>query len=202
MKMFNKINMRSEDLHAMLKDGYFGTATRDAQGVITDFTEAAVEDGAFVSICDPMTHELYGGDIATTQFGLELKDLNARMITGYCDKEPVYGFVDYVGVNTADVMHVQYRVGDKVAGIGVPAGEHTRVRMVELGDEFYLGDENFASAPTVGQFAVVPAADQTTLTPAAAKPASGFAIKIDDTKPLIMGQVNNGKLYRCRVVQL
>lgn len=196
MKMFNKINMRSEDLHAMLKDGYFGTVAATGE-----FTPAEVEDGAFVSICDPMTHELYGGDIATTQFGLGLKDLNARVIKAYDSAEPIYGFVDYVGVNTSDVMGVQYRVGDKVAGIGVPAGEHTRVRMVELGDEFYLGDENFASAPTVGQFAA-PTAGQTTLTPAATKAASGLAIKIDDTKPLIMGQVNSGVLYRCRVVQL
>lgn len=198
MKMFNKINMRSEDLHAMLKDGYFV----DANGF------AAVEDGALVSICDPMTHELYDGTfgqpytIPTTPIPADsIKDLNARTIKAYDASEPIYGFVDYVGVNTADVMGVQYRVGDKVAGIGVPAGEHTRVRMVELGDEFYLGDENFASAPTVGQFAA-PTANNTKLTPAATKAAAGLCIKIDDTKPLIMGQVNNGVLYRCRVVQL
>lgn len=198
MKMFNKINMRSEDLHAMLKDGYFV----DANGF------AAVEDGALVSICDPMTHELYDGTFgqpystdAVTIPAVAQKDLNARTIKAYDASEPIYGFVDYVGVNSSDVMGVQYRVGDKIAGIGVPAGEHTRVRMVELGDEFYLGDENFASAPTVGQFAA-PTANDTKLTPAATKAAAGLCIKIDDTKPLIMGQVNNGVLYRCRVVQL
>lgn len=195
--MFNKINMRSEDLHAMLKDGYFGTVTG------AEFTPAEVEDGAFVSIGSPMTHELYGGAVDTTQFGLGLKDLNARMITAYATAEPIYGFVDYVGVNTADVMGVQYRVGDKVAGIGVPAGEHTRVRMVELGDEFYLGEGNFKEGeapvgngtdPLYG-----PKAGETTLTKT---PEGTLRIKIDDVKPLIMGQTNNGKLYRCRVVAL
>lgn len=93
MKMFNKIIMASEFDVNKLKAGVF----HDADGNL-----APVEDGAVVSIKAPMAHDLYAN----------VKDLNARQITAFDAEAPIYGVVDYVGVSHADVMGVNYRIGD------------------------------------------------------------------------------------------
>lgn len=205
MKMFNKILMASEDAVNRLKTGVFYDDSDEL---------AAVEDGAFVSIGDLVDHDLYNGkfDLAINYAGMTpapgtpinpmgaLKDFNARKITAYKADEPIYGFVDVVDVSHADVMGVTYRIGDKIAGIGVEKGMTTRVRVCEIGDEFYLGDENFDTEPTVGQYAV-PEVGKTTMKVQGTIDNSQFCIKIEDTRPLIMGQANEGSiLYRCRVV--
>lgn len=183
MKMFNKIIMASEFDVNKLKAGVF----HDAEGKI-----AAVEDGALVSIKEPMAHDLY----------VNQKDLNARKITAYDENAPIFGVIDYVGVSHADVMGVNYRIGDKIAGVYPIAGERTRVRMMDLGDEFYLGNENFEGEVAVGKFAVG-SAGKTTWAVADSRPEKGLCIEIEDNKDLIMGQVNEGsKLYRCRVISL
>jgi len=183
MKMFNKIIMGSEFDVNKLKAGVF----HDAEGKI-----AAVEDGALVSIKEPMAHDLYAN----------VKDLNARKITAYDETAPIFGVVDYVGVSHADVMGVNYRIGDKIAGVYPVAGERTRVRMLDMGDEFYLGDENFAGEVAVGKFAV-PANGKTTWAIVDSCPENGLCAEIEDLKDLIMGQVNEGsKLYRCRIISL
>lgn len=184
MKMFNKIIMGSEfDVH-QLKTGVF----HDADGNLAD-----VEDGALVSIKEPMAHDLYAN----------VKDLNARKITAFDEEAPIYGFVDYVGVSHADVMGVNFRVGNKIAGVYPAAGESTRVRMLNIGDEFWLGDKNFEGTPDLTNKYAVPAAGKTTLALAADKAAEGLCIEIEDNKDLIMGQVNEGsKLYRCRVIAM
>lgn len=182
MKMFNKILMESEFSTNLLKDCYFQNSGVDA----------VVEDGALVSIGGLRDHDLYTG----------MKDLNARNAKAFDTTMPIYGFVDYVGVSHADVMGVNYRIGDKLAGVYPAAGEGTRVRMLAIGDEFYLGDENFSATPTVGEFAV-PSAGSTKMAPAATAAVSGLCLAIEDTRDLIMGQVNEGsKLYRCRVISL
>ena len=137
MKMFNKIIMESEGSVNLLKTGYF----QDNAG-----KDAEVEDGALVSICEPRAHDLYTG----------MKDLNARNCKAFSANEPIYGFVDYVGVSHADVMGVNYRIGDKLAGVFPVAGEHTRVRMVRLGDEFYLCDENIDGTPDLSNKYLIP----------------------------------------------
>jgi len=181
MKMFNKIIMASESEPNLLKDCFF-----QANGV-----DAEVEDGALVSILGPRDHDLYTG----------MKDLNARNCTAFDENAPIYGVVDYVGVSHADVMGVNYRIGDKIAGVFPVAGEHTRVRMLALGDEFYLCNENFDNAPAAGKYAI-PENGETTWKVVNAAVTTGLCIAIeDDTRDLIMGQVNEGsKMYRCRVI--
>lgn len=180
MKIFNKIIMQSEFDVNLLKDCYFQDAGEDAE----------VEDGALVSIKEPRDHDLYAG----------MKDLNARNCTAYDAEAPIYGVVDYVGVSHADVMGVNYRIGDKLAGVYPVAGEGTRVRMIRLGDEFYLGDKNFDANPAKGKFAV-PEDGKTTWKIQAAAATSGLCIELEDDRDLITGQINEGsKLYRCRVI--
>lgn len=97
MKIFNKIIMESEGSINMLKDCYFQEA--DKTGALKD---APVEDGALVSIMEPRAHDLYAN----------MKDLNARNAKAFDEDAPIFGFVDYVGVSHADVMGVNYRIGD------------------------------------------------------------------------------------------
>lgn len=183
MKMFNKIIMGSEFDVNKLKAGVF----HDAEGKL-----ASVEDGALVSIKGPMAHDLYAN----------VKDLNARMITAYDAEAPIYGVVDYVGTSHADVMGVNYRIGDKTAGCYPIAGERTRVRMLDLGDEFYLCGDNFEGQAAIGKFAA-PAAGKTAWVVSDAKAEKGLCVEIEDAKDLIMGQVNEGsKMFRCRVIAL
>ena len=93
MKIFNKILMGSEFDVNLLKTGVFYDS---------EDKQVAVEDGAFVTIGDLENHDLYTG----------MKDFNARKITAYDEDEPIYGFIDVVEVSHADVMGVQYRIGD------------------------------------------------------------------------------------------
>lgn len=183
MKMFNKIKMASEFDVSKLEDCYF----------MIDGEDADVEDGAFVSVLGPREHDLYEG----------LLDLNARNCVAYDEEQPIFGFVDYVGVSHADVMGVTYRIGDKIAGTYPFAGEGTRVRIPEKNDMFFLGNENFEGEPEKGKFAA-PEAGKTTLTVMDEAPEEGFYVEIeDDSRNLIMGQVNEGTmLYRCRVARV
>lgn len=70
-----------------------------------------------------------------------------------------------------------------------------------LYDEFWLGDENFEGTPEAGKFATV-TAGSTKLTIGDAPVAGQFNVKIEDTKPLILGTVNDSTMYRCTVVGL
>lgn len=88
--------MQSEFDASKLKDGYF--QAQGADGVV----DAVVEDGALVSVKEPRAHDLYAN----------MKDLNARNCVAYEADAPIFGFVDYVGVSHADVMGVNYRIGD------------------------------------------------------------------------------------------
>lgn len=184
VKFFNKIQMQSEDLSALLKDCYFQASGADA----------AVEDGAFVSIKEVRAHDLYSN----------MKDMNARNCTAYDSSyaKNMIGFVDFVGVSEGSINGVTYKIGDKIVGTAPAAGENTRVRMIGIGDEFYVGDGNFTTAPTVGtDLYAVPATGTTTLTGATAAPTTAGTpyFAIEDERPLIMGTVNEGsKLYRLR----
>ena len=181
MKIFQKIQMASEDVKSLLKTGVFY-----ANGEV-----AATHDGALVHVGDPVEHDLYSS----------MKDLNARKIEAVkAVDDKLMGFVDYVGVNQTEVMGVTYRIGDKTAGVAPIAGERIRVRIPALHDEFWLGVDNFKSEPSVGDF-VVPTVGDTVLS-VGSETSDGLCLKVEDTKTLITGQVNDGKLYRCRVVSL
>ena len=111
------------------------------------------------------------------------------------------GIIDYAGISEGTIMDNQYKIGKKLYGLTVPAGTNFRVRRLALHDKFYLGGDNFASVPTVGQFAKATAAAGT-LTPAAEKPASGLAVKVQAVKDLTTGMRAQGKIYLVEVVQL
>lgn len=183
MKIFQKVLMASEDVKSYLVTGVFETG---------EFTGDTLEDGAAVVIGGLVDHDVYDG----------IKDLNTRKLTKPAAITDKVGFVDYVGVSEANVMGVTYRVGDKVAGLSVPLGTKTRVRIPQIGDMFWLGADNFVSTPTVGQYAKTTASD-TRMTPAASVDEDGATyLAIEDEKNVITGTVNDGKMYLCHVVAL
>ena len=95
-------------------------------------------------------------------------------------------------------MNVWYSEGVKTCGLPVPAGKATRVRTLKLGDEFYLGEDNFESAPTVGQFAV--AGTDGMWATSATEVKDKLCVKIEFNKDKIIGVKNEGKKYFCTVV--
>ena len=184
MQMINKIQMASEDVKSYLHTGVFynnGGAPAD------------VGDGAIVVVGELLDHDVYPGT----------KDMNKRKITAPTANTDKVAIVDYVGVSEADVMGVNYRVGDKIYGLYPKAGQATRVRDLILGDEFFLLTGNFTSAPTVGQYAEV-TANSTLLTPVATPTEGVTAVRIEYSKNLVTGQVDAADTlqYHCTVVQV
>lgn len=174
MKLFEKILMASEDVKSYLVSGK---------------CEDELFDGAVVKIGDLVDHEVYKG----------LKDMNTRTIEVGYEAGKRYGIVDYAGVSESDVVGVNYKgLSIKVAGLPVPAGQLTRVRVPQVGDEFFLGDDNFDAAPTAGSVYI----PQATGTFAAGAEGNGFAIKVEYETDKIMGQVNDGKKYFCTVLSI
>lgn len=174
MKLFEKILMASEDVKSYLVSGK---------------CEKELFDGAVVKVGDLVDHDVYKG----------LKDMNTRTIEAGYEAGKRYGIVDYVGVSESDVVGVNYKgLSIKVAGLPVPAGALTRVRVPQIGDEFFLGDENFTSAPTAGSV-YVPDTDGRFK---AGAEGAGFAVKVEYETNKIMGQVNDSKKYFCTVLSI
>ena len=173
MKFIEKILMASEDVKSYLVSG----VCKDKE----------LADGSLVEIGDLIDHEVYKG----------LKDMNTREIKPYAGTGRV-GIVDYVGVSQGTIQQVVYRVGSKVLGLPVPANENTRVRIPQVGDEFYLADGNFEATPVAGTV-YTGKADGSYV---AGTEGDGFTFKVEYVTDKIMGQVNAGKKAYCTVLSV
>ena len=152
--------------------------------------EEEVYDGSLVVL----------GDLATdADLGLDEYDTYEATAPAAATDEVV--IVDYAGISEGAIAGNQYKVGVKLHDLKVPVGTVTRVRRMYLHDKFWLGAGNFASAPTVGEYAKATASDYTH-TPAATLPASGYAVKVLVEKDLTVGMRSEGKIYLVEVVQL
>lgn len=182
MKLFQKVLMASEDVQAYVRSGkYFDSAD----------TEQPISDGACVVAGDLVANDAYP----------TVKDFNVRKLGLAKAQTDKVVFVDYVGVSEADVVGVRYRVGDKTYGYDAPAGTVVRYRQVMPGDMFWLGADNFVSAPSVGQFAA-PTVSDTRLTAGATEVEGATNVKIEAVQDIITGMVNDGKKYLCTVVSV
>lgn len=171
--------MASEKLPSLIYRGVFYNGA----------TKAEVHDGALVVRGAMEDHDVYTG----------LKDINSYAISAPVADTDKVDIVDYVDVSHGEIMGVFYREGIKTFGLTCPAGVGTRVRIPMVGDTFYIAEDNFASEPTVGEFAV-PTAGSTLFTPAAAAATTKFCVKVEAEKAVTQGAVNTGKEYFCRVV--
>ena len=153
---------------------------------------ASVKDGSFVVLGDKIADITYSAD------GKDYNVYKAAAPTAVTDKVVV---VDIAGVSQGSIAGNTYRIGVKLFNLQSYAGEPVRARRMMVGDSFYLGSDNFNGAVTVGQYAILEA-NKTTLAPNASIPESGFAVKIQESLDFTAGQVADGKLYLCEVVQL
>lgn len=109
--------------------------------------------------------------------------------------------VDYAGISEGDIAGNVYKMGNKLYNLTVPAGTIARARRLALHDKYWIGEDNFDTTPTVGQYATAEAA-KFTHKAAASLPASGFAVKILVEEDLTTGMRSNGSIYLVEVVQL
>lgn len=98
-----------------------------------------------------------------------------------------------------------YRVGELTYDNELEAGVSGRARDPYTIDKFWLGDENFVSAPTVGQYAIL-TVNSPLLTPVAdlsvALPTGGFAVEVVEERTFNAGAEAVGVKYKCIVKQL
>ena len=154
--------------------------------------EVAVPDGALVTLGDLVADTTYDAN------GVEYDTYEAAAPEAATDEVVI---VDYAGISEGEIAGNTYKEGIKLVGLTVPAGRIMRVRRLALHDKFWLGADNFASTPVVGEYAAA-TADAFTHTPASSLPASGYAIKVLVENDLNQGMKLNGKIYLCEVVQL
>lgn len=180
MATFAKIKMASEDVNSLLLTGKYKA----------NANYAVVEDGALVVVGDLDASTVYAGN----------KDMNVFEIKAPAADTDEIAIVDIADVSKGDVRGESWRVGIRTDGLVGEAGQPVRVRLLKKYDRFWISDDAFASAPTVGQFAVA-TANSTKFTPAAADAsATKFCVKIEMSKDFILGQTVAGKMYYCRVL--
>ena len=179
MKIFQKNLMASEDVKSFLGTGVFYDGD----------TTAEIHDGAAVVVGDVENHSVYA----------KLKDVNVRKITAPTAATDKVAIVDYVNRSEGEIMGNTYREGIQTAGLVAPAGKQVRYRILQVGDSFYLGTDNFEGTPAEGKYAV-PTANDTVWTIVDDKATEGTCLKIETTKALTEGAVNTDTLYFCSVV--
>jgi len=153
--------------------------------------EADVDDGALVVLGNLAADSAYTGKV-------EYDTYEGNAPVAATDEVVI---VDYAGISEGAIAGNQYKIGIKLHDLKVPAGTVTRVRRLYLHDKFWLGEGNFASAPTVGEYATADAGVYTHK-PAASLPQSGYAVKVLVENDMTVGMHSEGKIYLVEVVQL
>lgn len=153
----------------------------------------AVKDGSLVVLGDLVADTTYA---ATGDY-----QYNAYEATAPAAVTDEVCIVDYAGISGGDIRDNYYKIGVKLYGLEAPAGEIVRVRRLHLHDKFWLGEDNFESAPTVGEYAELKAGSfkhdpKSTLT------GGQYAVKILKSEDLTTGMESNGKKYLVEVVSL
>ena len=154
--------------------------------------EVDVINGAILALGDLVADTTYSAS------GVEYDTYEAAAPTAATNEIVI---ADYAGISEGEISGNVYKMGVKLYDLTIPAGEIFRVRRLALHDKFWLGDGNFASTPTVGQYAT---ADANVMThkPAAELPGTGYAVKVIASQDLTAGMASKGTLYLCEVVQL
>ena len=181
--LFSKGIMASETVRPLLVGALFQANNANAP----------VIDGGFITLGDLVKDTTYAanGDV----------EYNVYLATAPTAANAAVAIVDYAGISEGAIAGNVYKMGNKLFNLTVPAGTVTRARIPQVHDKFWLGEDNFANAPTAGQYAELTAND-VVLTPNASAPADGFGVKVQLEKGLTTGQKGNGKIYLCEVISL
>lgn len=181
---FYKALMASESVLS-----YLGSTKYQVSG---EFAE--IHDGALVTLGALANNSVYNiGDLSGILDDNVFLSAAPTAIT-----DPVV-IVDISGVSNGDIAGNNYKIGIKQVGLKAPAGLAVRYRVPQKGDLYWISDDCFASAPTVGKFAT-PTASGTLHTPAESNPDDGtYCVKILDSRGFTAGVSNLGTLYLCQV---
>lgn len=160
-------------------------------------SDVVIPDGAIVAL---------GELAADTTYSATGKEYDTYVAAAPAAATTEVVIADYAGIEeyaeSGYTPNNSIKQGIKLYGLQIPAGTIYRVRRLALHDKFWLGEANFKTAPTVGQFAK-PEASALTLAPAAsAGTGSGLAVKVLVEEDLTTGMKSNGKIYLCEVVKL
>lgn len=111
------------------------------------------------------------------------------------DKEKA--IIDYAGISEGEINGNVYKEGIKLYGLTVPANEIFRVRRLNLHDKFWLGADNFAETPVVGNEYGADANGKH-----AASGLGNYKVKVLTSRELTTGMRANGLMYLCEVIAL
>ena len=168
--------------------------SQDADSQLTGaLLEAAVKNGSLVELGD------LAADITYAASGDYEYDVYEAAAPSAVDVE--VAIVDLPLVDGGIIGGNYYKLGANLFNLEAPAGEIVRVRRLHKHDKFWLGASNFASAPTVGQYAIA-TKDSFLHTPAAAIVPGQYNIKIQKEQHLTTGMEDEGLMYLCEVVDL
>lgn len=163
---------------------------------------ADIHDGALVVCGELAPNDPYNFNAAAN--ATAIKDDNVYLATAPAALTDDVVLTDLAEVSQGVIAGNNYKIGIKLVGLIGLAGYPMRARILQKHDKFWLSGDCFAAAPTVGQYATA-TVGSTLHTPAAAKPASGYCVKIQDAKEFTVG--NNiagagatGTLYLCEVL--
>lgn len=172
-KVFDVASMVCEDVQAYVRSCKFGTGTDNA------FVPATVADGAFVVLGGLADDTTYSG-----KKDWNVKYAYAPASAALTADEVVV--IDIDAVSNGVIAGNNYKIGTKLVDLQVEAGYPVRYRVIKKGDMFWLGSGNFASAPTVGQYANL-TASSVLLTPAASTTPAQLNIAIRAAVPMTIG---------------
>lgn len=154
---------------------------------------SALKDGSLVVLGDLVADTTY---IASGDYQYDVYELS--LPAAATDEVAI---VDYAGISEGPIAGNVYKMGNKLYDLEVPAGELTRVRRLALHDKFWLGEDNFESTPTVGEFAEAKASSGKH-DPKSSLTGGQYGIKVLLEKDLTAGMKSVGKIYLCEVVAL
>lgn len=170
-----------------------------AGAVVLDGNNKPIEapDGGLVELGDLYADDTY----SATGKQYDVYEAKAATTTG---KD--IALIDYAGIQEGNIGGNEYKIGDKLYGLMVPAGVVTRVRRPHLHDKFWLGDDNYVgeTKPAMGDYyginngafthAKIAAGDVATHT--------GYMVKIVAVRELTVGHRSNGGQYLNEVKDL
>jgi len=174
---FQRRIMASEDVKAYNRSVIFQNANVNAEAT----------NGAFVALRSPAVTIFSTNDKTTFIAATPSANTEAIYILDIAESPYVTS-----GTNV-------FRVLDSIIDLKAPAGIAVRARKPKLDDLFELGSDNFASSPTVGQFAI-PTASSKLATPVASIDTAKFCIKILESITKSIGVSSSLTVYLCQVV--
>ena len=148
----------------------------------------AAPDGGLVELGDLVADDTY----SATGKQYDVYEAKAATTAG---KD--IALIDYAGIQEGDIDGNEYKIGDKLYGLMVPAGVVTRVRRPHLHDKFWLGDDNYDTTPALGDYYGVDTGKFTHAKIAAEDVAqhTGYMVKIVAVRELTVGHRSNGGQY-------